>query len=341
MPDHIRVTMPIALAITLLLLFPMSASSRGPAAGPASRTVEVDCTQGGSLTRALGTPARELTLVIHGLCRESVEIRRDHLLLRGSDPQVDGIAPPAGGTLIIRDARHVSLEGLSVRTVSAAALTVRNAAAVEVTGCTLAGGGVIAHHADLRFTDVGIDGGSTPWGPRLFGGSLVCTRCTITGFRLATLYAAGAGVVQIADSTLAGGSGITVRRGSRVIVEGSTVSGHPWYAGGAYNGGFLELDGSTVEGYLETGLRGSLVLADTLQTTNPYHVNLASGASDVTVAGTSELLGDLHVEGFATAVLSDGVSVDGGLYCGSGGDAFCASTVSVSGGSTCGRCPAP
>ena len=133
-----------SIGATLVGFFVLAASSTA-LAQEKPRVVNVDCTQGETIARALtrGNESGPLLVLIRGTCNESVLIDRSDVTLRGESGFGGGIAgpDPVVSTVIITASR-VAIEGLTVtggrngiEAVGAAGLAVRNAT-VQNTGRT-------------------------------------------------------------------------------------------------------------------------------------------------------------------------------------------------------------
>lgn len=193
--------------------------------GPPSATVQVDCAAGDSIQAALGTPARELTVEIRGICDEFVEVRRPNVTLRGAtDPPLDALTSPLPdgihytgslpitNALFVRDTVLVRIESLSL-TSGAAGLSVNDAIAVRVDNCRLentgfAGAFVTSSYVTMVDTLVT---GNRRRGLRLQNAAnLSCFNCTIEDNP-------GGGERR--------GVGIEVRDGSSLLLGGTRIAG--------------------------------------------------------------------------------------------------------------------
>ncbi|HSD51422.1 MAG TPA: hypothetical protein VLG48_08440, partial [Candidatus Methylomirabilis sp.] len=81
------------------------------------KTVEVDCTKGKTIAKALerGNEDKPLVVVVQGICSENVVIDRDDVTLQGNSSG-DGVTglDPTKDTILIDGARRVVLERLTV-----------------------------------------------------------------------------------------------------------------------------------------------------------------------------------------------------------------------------------
>jgi Right handed beta helix region len=101
-----------ALAVAACLAWPTSASA------VPDLVVNVDCTRGAGINRALDRPApvdRRLVVIVSGTCTENVTIERDDVVLRAhaSGGGVNA-ADSAKSAIDINSAKRVALEGLTV-----------------------------------------------------------------------------------------------------------------------------------------------------------------------------------------------------------------------------------
>ena len=106
--------------MTRILLIAMLCFLVAPStsAAPTTATVFVDCNLGRTINNALKKPAVELTIEISGICIEDVEINRNNVTLRGTDPTVDGIKSDPEGpmrqALTVRNVSMINVENLKL-----------------------------------------------------------------------------------------------------------------------------------------------------------------------------------------------------------------------------------
>src|SRR2546428_8761992 len=157
----------VRLRILAAILLALSGGSMAVAEesderGEHAKTLNVDCSRGESIARALArVEERKSTLiVIRGVCNESVRIERSDVKLRGDGGTINGGTPDANGVdTVTVIAERVAIEDLSITGgrngitgFGAAGLTVRNTtiqstgrngisyadgSSVTVDGCTI------------------------------------------------------------------------------------------------------------------------------------------------------------------------------------------------------------
>jgi len=165
----------LCLGVALLLCTATSVWAQGPPGGkvnpppnppPASVffrvTVIIDCAAGDSINDALETRARRLTILVDGFptpCIENVVINRDSVILQGANvdlsdpdnpgppvdviegvPSVDRLRGPSfGNVVVIRDARNVTVQHLSLRKGTRGGIRFNGLGRFTVRNCELTG----------------------------------------------------------------------------------------------------------------------------------------------------------------------------------------------------------
>ncbi len=329
-----------------------------PGGGPPSATVQVDCAAGDSIQAALNNRAQELTIEISGTCQENVVIRRGNVVLRGGDPNLDGIEAAGGlplpNPVDVLSTFQVTLENLKLSG-GTFGLGVDYSFAVDVVNCRLEGnsfGGVIAANSNLDLFDTAITGNARR-GAIVNGGSFRCFDCAIAdnpggGVGIAVLTQEAARVTLV-DTVLSGDfKGLDVRAGaSAFVVDASSISSTPDGTGRGFavdvRGAEVNLFGTPLEGPVRA--RSSQVdltgVAQTIPAVFSFG-NLIFMDSTLRLVGGSTLAGNLDVQEFSSAVIRGSASVQGNLSCSAGGDAHCDDPgVNVGGASSCDRCGGP
>lgn len=341
---------------------------------PAIAFVAVDCGAGESIGEAWKVPAEELVIEISGLCEELVLIRRPEVTLRGTDPTLDGIRPPAGATgylalVHVLYASPVRFENLSISGSSLhgietfasdlavidcliedhASMGIRSSsgAYVEVRRSVISGNGSMGARARSGGTlwieqsqlidnpEIGLHG--------ILDSYVVAIDVSVTGsdFPL-SIRQSTADLIQVTTTGAVDGA---VLVGSNVGISGSTLVGSTT-ALRMFDQGTTHLSGSTLDGSIVARGQSQVYLIDTTQTavTAPTVLTgkLIQEGSLVQLMGTTSLLGPnfLGVVGNLTA-LSPGPVIDGDLFCSSAADAFCFSAENLTGTSDCASCPPP
>lgn len=198
----------------------------------------VNC-PGDSINDALETPAGDLVVEINGPCVEDAVVRRDRVTLKGAndDPLLDSIEAattdpaddPRGCALLVRDARLVFLENLTLRGGVFCGLRVLNTGPgfeIRAVNLILEDNGVRGLDvvdARIRVIDTAITELAAS-GIRVdHGGFVRCNNCTVdvTGTALRVERSSSA---RVFDSALTGNGGVRVRRSSTVQLEDTTVT---------------------------------------------------------------------------------------------------------------------
>ena len=325
-----------------------------PGGGPPSATVQVDCTDPDpanhdSISAALNNPARELTVEISGICEEEVQIRRNSVTLRGTDPLVDGIRPgpdePLDQALNLFGVHLVVIENLKL-TGGRVGLGINASFAVDVINCRVEDNeivGVIFGSAsgsdDLVDTVVTGNGATGIWVAN--GSSLRCTRCAVDDHSSRGIQLTEGSEFILTDSTVEGFRAIDARGGSRVFGSGANaINGLPWAlrTRGTVS---VELFGPSIDGKLDLQ-QGSTIKLSGATHTNVGAASLIRSGSTLVLDAATTMGGDLELTELSKAVFPDGASISGSLSCNLGADAFCDDPVaSVGSTSNCGQCPKP
>lgn len=345
----------------------------------AAKVVPVDCTKGERIGDALLKSKDDLIVEIHGMCMEDVLIRRDGVVLRGTDPNSDGVQAVGtedfrGAAVFIRDARRVSLENLKLTGGVASGLRVETSRReISVSNCRMEGNGrfgAVIIDAAVVMENVHVTAPDSVAG-EFFAAGLVTGEAAILTLSSSTV-ASGAGalailadqgsVVSVFDSTLsAGPGGLTVNPfgSSRMSIRDSTVSvsadedpdfgqGFALYVDGQ---GDLRVVRSTFEGSLYVTEKSLLQIVGSTQTGTSFaDGNFVHRGSTLFVGPNgpngSKLLGFVDFSEFSNGVFRSGdpgrpVEL-GDLSCGDGSsNALCQGAAVSYGGSSCALCPPP
>lgn len=321
------------------------------AGAPPVRVVRVDCDRGDSIVRALRAKADELVIEISGVCTEDVEIRRDRVTLRGSDPAVDGIRAATageilGGAVFVREGRKIRLERLSLFGGDGSGLRVENARReVAADDCRLVDGrfGVTAIGSTVTLSGAEIRGNSAGGLAVSSTGQISCAGCTIVDNPDASagiaLFAALGSVLIVTDSTVAGSAlAITGSDGARILITRSSVDS-PVLGADLDGQASLVLRDSTIAGSLFARDYSRLVLVGATQSANPI-ANVIESQSyldlNASAASASSLPGLTLLDTFSRANLRGGGQVDF-LFCDNQAEAICSGIAPVF--STCALCP--
>ena len=321
------------------------------AQGQASKTVQVDCSKGKGINTALHahTNAEELIIEISGFCHENLNINRDGVTLRGSDPDADGIrgvstdifAPPAFGSVLrIEDAFRVTVENLTITGGARHGIAVIDSRAVTVTNSRLEDNAQFGlrvargsgNAIDTESTGNGL--GAANIGPE---SNWNCRHCTLEGGE---------------------GEGLRVGRYARVTVRStglgdSDISGSLSINAFEYSDIFMRR--GTLAGSLRVVEKSKLFLSGVTQTSLtpdtsdiPNQIqtdSLLESSGGTTLLSTqvqsfsnadirNSTLDDIDLEKFSRAVISSSTLVD--ISCSNGSEAICDFSPTTS---SCTLCP--
>jgi len=182
------------------------------------KTVEVDCTKGKTIGKALerGNEDKPLVVVVQGICSENVVIDRDDVTLQGNSSG-DGVTglDPTKDTILIEGARRVVIESLTV-TGGKNGITFLQGAGGTVDSCTVQNTG---NH-----------------GIRIEGSSAMVINSMISSNFAAgiMLEDGGNGRIGITNSnqyakniiSANGGDGIHLQYGATAIIGGNDITGN-------------------------------------------------------------------------------------------------------------------
>jgi len=337
------------------------------AAAQTTATVNVDCSKGKSINKALEQHKSALSLIveIEGMCNENVIVTRDRVTLRGTNPSSDGIQAVSNATQIdaalwVRGAHQVAVENLKLTGGFTGLLATEvSSPHLRMVNCRSEGNsayGVVLEGSLLQAEDTVLSSNGN-FNAGIFQASrFECIRCTLSdplggitiGGQRSNIFALTASHVLIAETTLTGG-GINLTN-SLLNASDSTIDA---FAPGPSMSGsqsifnltrvqvsgpmrFTQSSNAVLLGVTQTG-SGSPNLVDEnafvkIGNASPATVGLPSIPS--TVLGFS-------IQNFSNGSLLQTSQVSGNLNCGPGANAFCANPANVSGTSNCALCPKP
>lgn len=346
---------------------------------PPSAVVSVDCGAGESIGDALEVPAEEIVIEVSGLCEEVVVIRRPGVTLRGTDPSIDGIRPPAGAAdyfalvNVLYSSRdrsspvrfeNLSISGGSMHGVEAFA------SGLEIADCLVEDHASMGIRSDsgayVEVTDSAVSGngfwgararsGGTLWFERTdfidnpsvgFGGILdsyvvaIDVSVSDSDFPV-SIYQSAADLDLVTTTGAVAGASLT---SSSVTITRSTLAGSSASLR-SFDQGTTKLFDSTLDGSIVALGQSQVYLSDTTQTapteSGALLENFVEAGSLLQLFGTTTLLGPniLTTLGNLTA-LGSGPVIDGDLSCSVGADAFCSGSGNLTGTSDCESCPPP
>ena len=335
----------------------------GPSSlGPGTKTVDVDCAAGDSITDALKRKADELIINISGLCVEDVTVRRDRVTFRGTDPLTDGIQAattddPFGAALLIRESRFIRVENLKLTGAPRTGLRIENARRhVYVDNCRLEGNdnfGLVVLGGLTDVTDTVITGNGDAGIAASENGFVLCDNCTVVdnpaadeGFGVISSLASS---VSLRNSTVTANFALEADAGAFITVRDSTITGNPDPVFGfglgliASDNGEITVFDSTLNGSIQVSNQGQIFLTAVDQTSNPVG-NLVLDNGNLRVRGRggptpvpSNLIGTTSFVRFGRGIFQSGTNLDI-LTCNQGADAVCTAGVTKT-SSTCALCP--
>jgi len=340
--------------LCFLVVSSASADTKLKDKAPAEATVAVNCTLGERITDALAEPAVALTIEISGICYEDVEILRNYVTLRGTDPLTDGIRPAPGGpehsVITVFAAHNIDIENLSLTGATIGIginasylMSVRNCL-IEINSIGVLGasgtGSLTVEDTVMAVTA----GGEAKSGILLTHGSnLICTRCTIEN-RDAIRMQNGSHMYLNESSLRGTRDGVNASGGSRFVSNKfispipSTIEGES-YA--------LRLSSNASAFFQDDEITGRIRLSEKSVATflgahqvNPSN-NFVNSGSSLVARNSTILNGDFSITDFSNLSLWVGSIIYGGLSCSRGADAYCDNPPDAQGGSNCGQCPNP
>jgi hypothetical protein len=321
----------LVLTISVFLL---ALTTGVDAAVPATKTVFVDCDKGDeeAITKALNAKAVELTIEISGICVEDVEINRSNVIMRGTDPLVDGIrSDPAGlmrQALSLRNVSNVTVENLKL-TGASNGIGINDSFAVNLVNCRLennsfAGAIVGTASGSIRIIDTVVAAPAPPAGAPLSrgiwvtnGSNATCFNCTIDDYREALRVSTGANLFVIDGTYNATRNALQLANTASAVIRNATFDGS------------IAMLGQSVA-----------TLFNVTQISSPFDNELRQG-SNLIASGVTALFGDTNASEFTKVTLNASSSMSGTMTCTSGGDAFCDAPLSATTGSNCGQCANP
>ncbi len=345
-PQCHRSTLLGRAAIAVLLLI-----GAGPlAAAPKPlKVLNIDCAKGDSINHALDRNETELIINIAGICTEDVVVRRDRVTLRGVDPAVDGIQAatvddPYGAALYIRGARRVNVENLQLTGGKHAGLLIEDVRRSTILRNLRIEGnqevGLVASNSLVVGFDLWITGNGIAGVGLSETAYLRCDDCTVAdnpsadqGFGV--IGSAGA-LATLFRGSITAGLPLSFRFNSVAALNGTTVTGY--VALDARDSGSISVQGATIDGAIRADGDSRIELRNSRQVFNPVPGgNVVSGASQMTVAAGSMLIGETAFDEFSNGLFSQGSSLET-LACATGSNAICSADVSLT-SSSCSSCP--
>jgi hypothetical protein len=336
-------------------------------AAQTTATVNVDCTKGKSINKALDQHknAQSLIVEIEGMCNENVIVTRDRVTLRGANPATDGIQAVLNATqmdaaLWIRGAHQVVVEKLKLTGGFTGLLaTEASTPSLRMVNCRLEGNaafGVALEGSLLEAEDTVLTANGN-FNAGVFQSSrFACLRCTLSdpvgsgalGTQRNNILALNGPSVLLFESTLTNG-GIQLTN-ALLQASDTTIDAHPPDASvsGAQStvvltrvqlGGLMRFNQSTSA----TLLGVTQFRSETLNVVGDnsfVRIGDASPASGGPPTIPSAVMG-FSLQNFSNGSLFQTSQINGNVSCGSGANVFCANPANVSGTSNCALCPKP
>lgn len=339
---------------------PEAAAKAAPAAGAAAvKTVAVDCAAGDSINSALAKKADQLIIEITGLCAEDVQVRRDHVTFRGTDPLVDGIqavgtGDPFGAAMLIREARFITIENLKFTGGTRAGLRIENARRnISASNCRFEGNGfwgVVSIGSLIDIVDSVATGNGSGGLIASENSFLLCDNCTVVdnpapgdGIGVISSLASS---ISFVNGSVAAQIAADVEASSFGNFRDTTLTGEDQPSGVGFavfaeDDGNVNLRTTTLDGSLLIEDQAQIFLVSADQVANPLG-NFISGQAKIEAFGSptngdTNLVGTTSLTRWANGVFSSLTNL-GDLTCSVGADAVCAAGVTkVS--SSCALCP--
>jgi hypothetical protein len=336
-------------------------------AAQTTATVNVDCTNGKSINKALDQHknAQSLTIEIEGMCTENVIVTRDRVTLRGANPATDGIQAVLNATSIdaalwVRGAHQVVVENLKLTGGFAGLLATEvSSPSLRMVNCRSEGNsawGVVLENSLLEAEDTVLTSNGNFNAGVFIGSRFLCNRCTLSD-------PLGTGVLGSNRNNIVGGAGATILIFESTLTNGgiqltnallqtsdSTIDAHAPNASLFGSQSIFSLTRVQVGGPMGFNQSSNAVLSGVTQfrseTPNGVDANSfvrianASPASGGPATIPSTVMG-FNLQNFSSGSLVQTSQINGNISCGAGANAFCASPANVSGTSNCALCPKP
>lgn len=324
-----------------------------------SKTITVDCSKGQKVNDALSNTASELTILIHGICKEDVVVKRDSVTMIGEDPNLDGVEGVGlhaeGAAVLIRGASVVRLENVKITGGPFYGVRVLYSQQVKAVNCRFEGNGVYGAgvaHSFSRFEDSVITGNGFGGAIVEDAGHLICQNCNINNNPspsegVEAFHVDRRSQGALINSEVEGLFGVWSNQGSQIYVIDSTIvsAGDEESSGvGAGRNATLDLIGTTVTGSIQAFHESRINVTGSNVTAPEFVAGIGSDSSLLIQnrgATSSNLSGKVLVHGFSNVLLTGSSTVTGDVLCNTAGDVFCDNPANVSGISSCGSCPKP
>ena len=318
----------------------------------AQTIVQVDCTKKNpksineQITKKPSSLEQQLIIEIVGMCVESVDIhRRDNIVLRGSDPLIDGISAVSGDTLDIRYSSNITVENLKITGSPARGIVVGDSGIVTLMNTRVEGNGGFGLRAfrALVVADLLVVTGNGGGGVGMGGSTpsrLVCFTCTIeenpavgSGVALRVVRASSAVLV---DGVLEGQIGVQSSTAGHVDLFDTMVTGSQLSIS-ADNHARVRAVRGNLTGSFVVDTKSSLGLSGVAQPSanSPNVVRFDAYLNTTSQGATRTSLVSTALEDFSNASFRD--TDLGILTCSQGSNAFCDNVTKTS--SDCSLCP--
>jgi hypothetical protein len=318
----------------------------------ATKTVQIDCTISNpkSINQELRTNVssleKPLIIEILGMCDEDVVILRHHnVILRGSDPVLDGIRAVSGYALAISHSGGITVENLKITGSETRGIQIGDSGGVSLINTRAEGNGIFGLMV-FRSYVIAVDAEFTGngWAGVSIGGStparLDCTRCTIEanptpGDGYALLVRRGSNVV-FRNGVLAGEIGLYVGTVGQIDLINTEVTGSSASIN-AEDHARVSASGGSLDGPFSLGTKSSLTLRGVGQTSATPNSLFSDAYLNTSALGSNYTnLVSTDLADFSNASFRD--TNLGILTCAQGSNAFCDGTVTKT-SSSCSLCP--
>ena len=343
----------------------LQALTAGAALAQMTATVNVDCTKGKSINKALDQHknAQNLIVEIEGMCTENVIVTRDRVTLRGVNPSTDGIqavsnVAPIDAALWVRGAHEVTIENLKLTGGFAGLLSTEvSTTHLRLVNSRLEGNstyGALLQFSLMQAEDT-VFSSNGNFNAGVFISRLECAGCTFSnplgvgalGSLRNNVIAQRSTVILSATALTSGGINLL---DSFLGVTDSTIDAPAPDASVSGGQTIFNLTRVQVGGPMRFSQSSNALLLGVTQTPGGP-ANLVDDNSLVRIGDASPATGGppsiastvlgFSIQNFSNGSLIQTSQINGNLNCGPGANAFCANPANVSGTSNCALCPKP
>ncbi len=274
-----------------------------------NQPTRVDCTQGESLQAALDAVPQntdQITIELHGFCAEPIHVTRK-VIIRGTDPQTDGIAGPSTGN----SSALVSVHGINdfwrtgIQTVRFEHLTIKDSSNIGLSinisqlglddvvirnNANIGLGAFPGSFVSATNTTITDNGGSGI----LSQGRISCANCSVSGNGpngAAAVAADQAGKIFLIDTSIQGTAGIQAVSSGEVTMFGGSITAAARAANILSGGHVFFQNGTLISGSVQCSLQGLLDSRRGAGTAGFTQTSNAAGGNNVISNGCVFLAG--------------------------------------------------